>query len=360
MSLTAITTLSRRELADLLGELGEPQYRADQVLTWIYRRYATSFSQMTDLSHDLRSRLEERLVVRSVSRVREETADDGETTKVVLRLADGQTIETVLMLYAPGDDQKARRTVCVSTQVGCPIGCPFCATGQGGFVRNLSAGEIVEQVLYFAGRLAEKRGNRSAAEAPITNVVFMGMGEPLLNFDATWTAVELLNARTGFGLGARHITISTSGVVPGIQRLAAESLQVGLAISLHAASNELRDRLVPLNRRYPLEKLLQACRDYARATGRRVTYEYAMIDHVNDSLGAARDLARLLHGQLCHVNLIALNRVEGTPYAPTPPRRILAFERELQRLGIPVTIRSSRGGGVQAACGQLRHTTSGG
>jgi len=260
---------------------------------------------------------------------------------VLFSLPDGPTIESVLMHY------KRRHTVCLSTQVGCPIGCPFCATGQAGFERDLSPGEIVEQVLYFARELQEA-GQR------LTNLVFMGMGEPLLNWEATWKAVQALTDPRRFGLGARHITISTAGFVPGIEALTREGSQVGLAISLHAANDELRERLVPLNRRYPLEVLMEACRDYVKRTGRRITFEYALIEGLNDSPSHGQELAGLLSGLLCHVNLIPLNPTAECAWRGSPKDVVLAFQRKLLKEGVPVTARIDRGLDIQAGCGQLR------
>jgi 23S rRNA (adenine2503-C2)-methyltransferase len=242
---------------------------------------------------------------------------------------------------------EARRTACISSQVGCAVGCPFCATGQGGFARDLSTGEIVDQVLYFARQLKEQ-------DLSITNVVLMGMGEPLANYDAMWGAIEILHDRRGFGLGSRRFTVSTAGVVPGISRLAQEHLSVGLAISLHAANDALRDRLVPLNRRYPLSELLTACGQYVQHTGRRVSFEYALIDGINDGTTQAQELGRLLQGLLCHVNLIPLNPTESCEYQPSSRSQVLAFRRVLNRMGIPNTVRLERGMDIKAGCGQLR------
>jgi len=275
----------------------------------------------------------------------ERVSADGLTRKVLFALRDNQTIESVLMHY------ERRHTACISTQVGCPLGCVFCATGQSGFVRNLTPGEIVGQVLYFARQL---RDQGRGTNRPITNVVFMGMGEPLANYEATWQAIETLTHDEGFNLGARRITISTVGLVPGIQRLAEEGTQIGLAISLHAPTDELRDKLVPINRRYPLNQLMAACRHYVERTGRRISFEYALIQGVNDSLEQARQLARLLDGLLCHVNLIPLNPVPESPYQPSPRDRVLAFQAELNRLEVPNTLRVERGIDIQAGCGQLR------
>jgi 23S rRNA (adenine2503-C2)-methyltransferase len=232
--------------------------------------------------------------------------------------------------------------------VGCPIGCPFCATGQQGFERNLTPGEIIDQVLHYARRLRDEDGST------IDNVVFMGMGEPFLNFDALWQAIEMLNSPQGFGLGARQMTISTAGIVPGIRRLSREKLQVGLAVSLHAADDALRNSLVPINRNYPLEKLMAACRDYVEATGRRVSFEYALFEGVNDSEEAARALGRLIKGMNCHVNLIAGNPTGDTGFKASGKGAVLAFQAELEQRHIPCTLRVRRGIDIDAGCGQLR------
>jgi len=321
----------------MLTSWGEPSYRADQLWCWLYRSFVTDFKVMTDLPKEIREKLAERAYIKSLEPLEEVASEDGSTFKVLFSLWDGQTIESVLMLY------NRRRTVCVSTQVGCPIGCPFCATGKMGFVRNLTPGEIVEQVLYFC-RKSRKR---------ITNVVLMGMGEPFLNYEATWQAIEALNDPRGFNLGARKITISTVGIVPGIERLSRERLQVGLAVSLHAPNDEIRGELVPINSRYPIENLMKACREYVERTGRRITFEYALMDGVNDSVWQARQLAKLLRGLLCHINLIPLNPVEGSPFRPSPKRKVLAFQEELNKRGIPTTLRVRRGVEIQAGCGQL-------
>ena len=336
MSKVSLPNLSMPELITLLGELGEPSFRAKQVARWLHRRLASSCDQMTDLPVPLRQRLAEVAQVRTIQPISQVSSADGATRKELFGLADGQTVETVLMLY-PG-----RRTVCVSSQAGCAVGCPFCATGQGGYRRNLTAGEMVEQVLHFA------------AEAPVTNVVFMGMGEPLANYEATLKAVRILNAPDLFGLGARHVTISTAGLVPRIRRLAAEPLQVGLAVSLHAPTNELRDELVPLNKKYPLEELIAACRDYFAATGRRITFEYALFDGINCFRRQARELADLLRELPCHVNLIPANLTADARFQPPPVGIRHAFQAELTRLGVNCTLREGRGQDIAAGCGQLR------
>lgn len=344
------------ELEGFLAALGEPPYRARQVMRWVYRRGARSFAEMTDLPQGLRQKLESLAVVTTLTPVAELLSSDGLTQKVLFRLADGESIETVLMHYDDMGPSRERRTVCVSTQVGCAMGCVFCATGQQGFQRNLTAGEIIEQVLYFAHLLtADPSLETSTPGRPaITNVVFMGMGEPLLNYDATWQAVTMLNSAQGMGLGARHLTLSTVGWVPGIRRLTKESLQVGLAVSLHAPNDALRNELLPVNKRYPLRKLLTACQDYQTATGRRITFQYVLFEGVNDALRHAGELAQLLKGVDCSVNLIPANPA-GAPHFKAPQyAKTLAFQRELEKHGVSATLRMERGVDIEAGCGQLK------
>jgi len=323
-----------------MASFGQPSYRSGALLRWVYQKRASSFDAMSDLPRDLRVRLGEKLTLSSVSEIELRTARDG-TQKVLLVLWDGRSIETALIPSA-----KSQFTVCVSSQVGCAIGCPFCATGQQGYERNLASSEICDQVLYFARRM---EGGET-----ISNIVFMGMGEPFANYLDVMVAVGRLNAEWGFGIGARHITISTAGHIPGIQKLGKEKLQVGLAVSLHAPDDLLRNRLVPMNRKYPLGKLIPACDAYVQATGRRVTFEYAMFDGINDSMEQARELAHLLRGLNCHINLISANPTAGCTYKPSLKETAMAFEAELARLRIPVTLRRSYGGEIDAACGQLK------
>ncbi len=355
-TLTCITDLSTTQLQELVESLGEPRYRAKQLQYWVYVRLALSFDAMTDLPQDFRQRLARETRLHSLITLHELTGHDG-TVKALFALADGKTIESTLMCY-PGTEGRTRYTVCVSTQVGCPIGCPFCATGQQGFERNLTQGEIVDQVLYFARYLQDRNGegeNNAGRPTPcITNIVFMGMGEPLANYDALWQAIEILNSPDGFGLGARNMVVSTAGLVPQIRRSSQERLQVGLAVSLHASDNALRDKLVPLNKKYPLEQLIPACRQYFAATGRRPSFEYVLFDGINDSRLHARSLARLLRGLNCHVNLILANRTADRDFRLSPEPAVLAFERELRRWHIACTIRQPRGQDIDAGCGQLR------
>jgi 23S rRNA (adenine2503-C2)-methyltransferase len=348
----AITDLTIQEIEKLVVSLGEPAFRTRQLTTWVYRRLAASYDEMTDLPQSFRQKLAESIALSSLIPVKEVESKDG-TVKVLFRLADGATVESALMLYAAGEG-RSRTTICLSTQVGCAVGCPFCATGQQGFERNLTQGEMIDQVLYFARRVKKAAGSSGERSGHITNLVFMGMGEPLANYEAVWQAIETLNSPQGFGIGARNITISTVGLVPQIGRLSEEKLQVNLAISLHASDDTTRDRLVPANRRYPLKEVLAACQAYYEKTGRRVSFEYTLFEGVNDSLVQARVLAHLLARMNCHVNLIAANRISDRDFRPSSREVILAFEQELKRLGINCTVRTSRGQGIDAGCGQLK------
>ncbi len=363
------------ELEAYAQELGEPRYRGRQIAHWLYQRGASSFAEMTDLPAPLRARLAESARMASLVPVTSVTADDGDTVKHLLQLPDGVTVETVVMRYRDG-----RRSVCISTQVGCGMGCTFCATGLAGLTRNLTAGEIVEQVI-LAQRLAGDR---------MTNVVFMGMGEPLANYEATVRAVRVLNEPYGLGIGMRHLTVSTVGLVPQIRKLASERLQLTLAISLHAPTDDLRNQLVPVNRKWPVAELLDAGRDYVRQTGRRVSFEYVLMEGVNDGPALAATLGDLLRarsdgvaatddgqardgipvgvsdggpvqaperpGLPFHVNLIPWNPVYGMQYRRPARERVEAFARELRGRGIATTVRLERGVEIDAACGQLQRT----
>jgi 23S rRNA (adenine2503-C2)-methyltransferase len=332
--------VDREELATLLA--GEPRYRLDQVWQGLYGQLATP-SEMTNLPRALRDRLDAELPA-SLELITESVSDRGDTVKFLWGLDGGARIETVLMLYPD------RATVCVSSQAGCAMGCGFCATGQAGFTRHLTTGEIVEQVVR-AARRARDGGRR------VSNVVFMGMGEPLANEPAVWGAVERLHG--DLGLSARHLTISTVGVVPGIRRLAERHLPVTLAVSLHAANDTLRDELVPINRRYDIDTLLAACSDFLAVNGRRLSFEWALIDGVNDRPSDAAELAALCRRlrPAAHVNLIPLNPTPGWPTTGTPPDRVAAFRELLRTLGANATVRRNRGTDIDAACGQLAAST---
>ena len=352
----ALYDLAYDQLRELLGSWGEPSYRADQVWRWLYRSLAGDFQAMANLPNHLRQRLASECDLRLLTVLAEQQSASGQTRKVLFRLTDGSTIESVLMGYHD------RRTACISTQVGCGMGCVFCATGQGGLVRNLSAGEIVAQAIYFAREIREEQINRATerlAKArleshPVSNIVLMGMGEPLANYAATWQAIRTLTDERGYNLGARRITLSTVGLVPAIRRLAGEGISINLAVSLHAADDDLRNELVPINRHYPLDELMAVLREYVEKTGRRVTFEFALIDGVNDQVQQAQKLVMLLQGLICHVNLIPLNPTPGSSLAPSPPAKVSAFREALEHAGLAVTVRMRRGISIEAGCGQLR------
>ena len=335
------------EVAQFMAGLDQPAYRGG----------AASFGEMTDLPVALREQLGAAADLHRLVPVARTRSVDDTTEKVLFRLPDGKTVETVLMAYGDAEGEGAgRRTVCVSSQAGCAYGCTFCATGQQGYDRNLSAGEIVEQVLYFEAALRREGPDLAASDQRgVTNIVFMGMGEPLANYDAVWQAIEVLHDPAALGMGARHITVSTVGLVPEIRRLAQETLQVGLAISLHAPTDALRNTLVPVNHKYPLVQLMEACRAYLEAGGRRVTFEYVLLDHVNDEVVHARQLAALLKDLLCHVNLIPVNPTPAAAYARPSRERMLTFQGELTSRGVSATLRDTKGVDIQAGCGQL-HT----
>ncbi|MDQ6693820.1 MAG: 23S rRNA (adenine(2503)-C(2))-methyltransferase RlmN [Chloroflexota bacterium] len=388
-----IYDLSPERLIALVQEWGEPAYRGKQVLHWLYKELVSDFSQMSNLPSELRRKLAEKLQIGSAELITQKISADGWTRKVLLKMRDGSTVESVLMLYYD------RATVCVSSQVGCAMGCQFCATGQMGFTRNLTAGEILEQVIWFSRWLRENphrpstvqergarytgkpgaahinprspvrgqvdadawhsdhtghQGKDSVEISEVTNIVFMGMGEPLLNYNNLWTTISTLNSPQGLGMGARRITISTVGIAPQIKRLAHEDITVNLALSLHAPNDALRTALVPMNSRYSVADLLAACQEYVEVTRRRITFEYVLISGRNDGLDLARELALLLKGMLCHVNLIPLNPVPGTGMSATPREQAFAFQRIIEEAGISTTVRIERGVDIAAACGQLK------
>ena len=329
------------ELATWLGERDAQRFRADQLWQAIYRDGVAAIQGIATLPQSLRDELDRALPM-TVLRPLADTEDaHHRVVKTLYELADGETIEVVLMRYA------RRRTVCVSTQVGCALACAFCATGQGGFVRDLTTGEIVAQALAAVRRLRDT-GER------LTNIVYMGMGEPFMNYDATLQSARILNDPRGLGLGIRSFTVSTAGVVPGILRLASEPEEINLAVSLHTVDDALRTRLVPLNRRYPVTTLLDACRTYIDATRRRVSFEVALVQDLNDTPEHAERMGRALRGMLCHVNLIPANPCDGSPHAPSARDRVARFAETLKRSGIPTTVRVARGVTIGAGCGQLR------
>jgi 23S rRNA (adenine2503-C2)-methyltransferase len=366
--MTDIKSLTRPELEACLKEWGEPAYRAGQVLDWLYARRAAGWDAMTNLPKPLRAKLAERFSFRTLTLVRQQGAHDT-TRKFLWRLPDGALIESVLIpanpaLYGEASD---RHTLCVSTQVGCAYGCKFCASGLDGWKRNLGPEEIVEQVLAVERVVASDKGQVTsegslspATRHPsrlVNNLVIMGMGEPLANYDHLLKALRLLNAPWGGGIGARKITISTSGLAPQIRRLAAEPEQFRLAVSLHGATDEVRARIMPVNRKYPLAELAAALADYQRAKDQLITFEYILIAGVNDGLDQTRPLAALAGRLRAKVNLIPYNTVEGLPWARPEEAVCEAFLAALTRLGVTATLRREKGGDIDAACGQLRLRT---
>lgn len=331
--------LSQPELAELLASWGQPGFRATQLWGWLHERGALGFEEMSNLPAALRARLSQEAVLGAMVLETEQRSHDG-TVKRLYKLGDGQLVESVLMPYADG-----RRTACISTQAGCAMGCVFCATGQMGFVRHLTSAEIFAQAARFDAEL-------KATGARLSNVVLMGMGEPFHNYEAAVGAIRRLMA--DLGIGARHITVSTVGLVPAIRRFAAEGLQVRLAVSLHAATDQQRGALLPVNRRWPLAELIAACHDYVAATGRRITFEWALIAGENDTVEEATRLGRLLAGLTCHVNLIPLNPTGGYGGVPTAVADAQRFVEVLGAHGIPATVRVRRGIDIDAGCGQLK------
>lgn len=341
------------ELIDYIKGMGQPAYRAKQIWEWIYQRYAADFGQMSNLPAALRAQLEEKATLQIMTPVVEQVSMAEDTLKILFQLHDGQTIEAVLMLY------DKRRTLCISSQAGCAMGCTFCATAQGGLARNLTAGEIVGQVLYFARYLATPGAlPLTDIERPstVTNIVLMGMGEPMHNYKNVWTALRRLTDPSAFGLGARNITLSTVGLVPMIDRMADEGLQIGLAVSLHAPNDALRTQLVPINKGYPVDELLAAVERYITKTKRRVTFEYALMKGINDSEDLAHELGHRLQNLLCHVNVIPLNPIPDSKFQPTSDEDTKLFVEVLHSYGISATIRLRRGIEINAGCGQLRRS----
>lgn len=341
-----IYDMDYKEIEEIVLSWGQPAYRARQIWQGLYQQLLVNPMDFTNLPLSLRQNLADNFRFHSLSEDQYLASQDGETRKTLFRLMDGRAIEAVLMRYSN------RRTICISSQAGCAMGCVFCATGQMGFRRHLTSGEIVEQVIYYA-RLLKIKGEK------LTNVVLMGMGEPLHNYTATMAAIDRLNDPEGFNFGARRFTISTVGLVPAIRRFAAEKRQVNLAISLHSTNDEHRSKMMPVNRKYSIGELLDACEEYIELTGRRITFEWALIQDVNDGVEDARKLGALLQRFVqdgsahCHVNVIPLNPTQGFEGRATTRERAQAFKAELELQGIPCTIRIRRGIDIQAGCGQL-------
>ena len=336
----SIYSLQLQELKDWLSENGEKPFRAEQIFDWLYKKRISSFDEMRNLSKGLRDLLSAHYVMTTLKTVIQQTSSDG-TIKFLFELHDGYSIETVLMRHEYGN------SVCVTTQVGCRIGCTFCASTLGGLKRHLEAGEIVAQVVNVQQALDE-------TEERVSSVVIMGIGEPFDNYDNMLSFLKIINHEKGLNIGARHITVSTSGIVPKIYQFADENTQINFAISLHAPNTELRSRLMPINKAYKLDDLMKAVRYYIDKTGRRISFEYGLFGGVNDTVEHAEELAGLLKGIKCHVNLIPVNYVPERDYVRTPRDKIFAFEKTLKNLGINVTIRREHGHDIDAACGQLR------
>lgn len=336
----SIYSLQLGELEDWLVEQSEPKFRAKQIFDWLYVKRINSFSEMTNLSKELREKLAQSFEITTLEVAVKQESKDG-TIKFLFELQDGYTIETVLMRHEYGN------SVCVTTQVGCRIGCTFCASSIGGLKRNLEAGEIVSQVLTVQKALDE-------TDERVSQVVIMGIGEPFENYDEMMGFLKIINHDKGLNIGARHITVSTSGIIPKIYDFPNESLQINFALSLHAADNETRSRLMPINRAYDLDKLMEAIEYYVEKTNRRITFEYGLFGGVNDQVHHARQLAEMIKHLNCHVNLIPVNHVPERDYVKTTKEDIFKFENELKRRGINATIRRNQGADIDAACGQLR------
>ncbi len=335
-----INDFTRQELTERIAESGEPAYRAQQIWQMIYKQLIASPKDFSNLSKELRQKLEEAYCFEPLDVRKDLKSSDGQTNKLLFGLWDGRMIESVLMRY------RERNTICISTQVGCPMNCAFCATGQMGFIRNLSAGEIVAQILFFA-RMLKNEGLK------LTNIVVMGMGEPFHNYEAVMKAIEIINDPDGMNFGERRITVSTVGIIPRIEQFTYAHRQINLAVSLHAPSNTIRDKIIPANKKYPLDDLLEACRNYTEKTGRRITFEYALIHGLNDNYENAVMLSKRLKGMLCHVNLIPLNSTDKYDGSGSNHDRVQSFKSVLDRNGIPCSVRLKRGIDIGAGCGQL-------
>ncbi len=342
-----IYDLDHVEIESFLTELGEPSYRADQIWQGLYKQYWNTPDEFTNLPKSLRAQLDKILRFEPLQPVKYLDSSDGQTRKTLFQLHDNRLIEAVLMKYDPSTHKgQGRRTLCISSQAGCAMGCVFCATGQMGFMRNLTSGEIVAQVMYYARML-------NAEDESVTNIVLMGMGEPFHNYEEVMAAIDRLNDPDGYNFGARRFTISTVGLVPAIRRFADEKRQVNLAISLHAAEDDERSAIMPVNKKYGIGELLNACHYYVDQTSRRITFEWALISGVNDTEEVAHKLAARLKGLMCHVNAIPLNPTEGYQGRATDRQSAARFKETLERAGIPCTIRMRRGIDIQAGCGQL-------
>ena len=341
MEKRCITSFTIEQLTALMKELGQPGFRAKQIFHWVHQKQAAEFSQMTDQPKALIARLEQDFYIAQHKVRRCQRSKDG-TVKYLFELADGNCIETVLMRYNYGN------TVCVSTQVGCQMGCRFCASTQGGRVRNLEAGEIAAEIYGVMRDTGER----------VSHVVLMGIGEPLDNFDNVMDFLEIVSCADGINIGMRNFSLSTCGLVPMIDKLAEKKLQLTLSVSLHAPENTMRSSMMPVNNAYPVEQLIAACRRYQQTTGRRISFEYSMVRGVNDSDQTAAMLAKLIRGMSAHVNLIPINPVDGSPYSASDDANVRRFQQRLMDLGVNATVRRRLGQDISAACGQLRREDS--
>ena len=342
-----LRSMALAEMTELMGQLGQPAFRAKQLFGWVHEKQAAQIGQMHNLGKALLAQLEAQCQLTALQLERRQCAQDG-TEKFLFRLADGNYIECVLMRYR-GDLSKQRNTLCISSQVGCAMGCTFCATGQSGFVRNLTAGEILSQVYEVNGLLAAEQ------DLSIGNVVFMGMGEPLLNLDNVLKSIRLLNDPQGQQIGIRRMTVSTCGVVSRLYQLAEEKLDIVLAVSLHAPNDAQRSSVMPVNRQYPLAQLMDACHAYQKQTGKRISFEYALIAGFNDQREHVQQLKQLLKGLDCHLNIIPVNPVANTAQFQRPDKKqVAAFVKALQQAGLKASVREEKGTDIDGACGQLR------
>ena len=332
-----IKSMNQTEIKQVLADLGEPAFRAKQIFVWLHKG-CRSFSEMTNLSKDLRQKLDDRYYITVPTVVRKQQSQKDGTIKYLWRLEDGNCVESVLMRYHHGN------SICISSEVGCAMGCAFCASTKGGLIRRLRPSEMVDQVLFSS----------LDSGLPISNIVLMGIGEPLDNYDTVLRFLELINSPDGVNIGMRHISLSTCGLVDRINRLADEKLQLTLSVSLHAPKDEIRSEIMPVNRKYNVDTLLDACRSYFEKTGRRISFEYAMIRDVNDSKEIAELLAKKLEGIAAHVNLIPLNNIEESPLKPSTRKAVMEFQQILEKNGIPATVRRTLGSDIDASCGQLR------
>lgn len=337
MQKTCISSYTLEQLAEQMKAMGQPAFRAKQIFHWLHQKLVTEFSAMTDQPKALLAKLEEEYYIAAPVIQRRQQSKDG-TVKYLFRLADGNCIETVVMRYNYGN------TVCVSTQVGCRMGCRFCASTQAGRVRNLEAGEIAAEIYAAQKDIGER----------ISHIVLMGIGEPLDNFDNVMDFLTIISSPEGVNIGMRNISLSTCGIVPQIDKLAEKKLQLTLSISLHAPNNAMRSQMMPVNDAYPVEELIAACRRYQKVTGRRISFEYSMVRGVNDSPATAKELAKLIRGMGAHVNLIPINPVDGSPYSATDAENVKRFQNMLTDLGVNATVRRRLGSDISAACGQLR------